>query len=135
MLRDAELIALGDKDYHSFDETREHLITPYAERAQRAAARGACRSTGDGRPTGGRKSPTRSGTSGMAEFSYQINLTVRIEVGQREATATYRHVSGMVWSWMSRLHPGGFSSGSAHLAPEASQAARYLRTDSRVESS
>ncbi|WP_341867389.1 MULTISPECIES: transposase family protein [Amycolatopsis] len=28
-LRDAGLIALGDKGYHGYDETRQHVITPY----------------------------------------------------------------------------------------------------------
>jgi DDE superfamily endonuclease/Helix-turn-helix of DDE superfamily endonuclease len=28
-LREARLIALGDKGYHGYDQTRQHLITPY----------------------------------------------------------------------------------------------------------
>jgi len=31
-LRDAGLIGLGDKGYHGYDDTGEHVITPYAGR-------------------------------------------------------------------------------------------------------
>jgi hypothetical protein len=52
-LRDAGLIALGDKGYHGYDPTAEHVITPYkgknkpgiAEDANRAHAR--LRGTGE----------------------------------------------------------------------------------------
>ena len=32
MLRDAGLIALGDKGYHGYDEAGHHVITPYKGR-------------------------------------------------------------------------------------------------------
>jgi hypothetical protein len=42
-LRDAGLIALGDKGYHGYDETGEHVLTPYKGRNKPQSQKGANR--------------------------------------------------------------------------------------------